>query len=114
MPCFVAGTKNPIVATLALIRGETSKLDIFSLSQPERPRIFSMLLFSWGMMADADIESDKYAIMTMFSGCDLSLTPLGRLSQEHGYLTRFLLLPYPMVGTVGWDHCALRLRDLSG
>ncbi|KAI8346324.1 ATP-NAD kinase-like domain-containing protein [Mortierella sp. GBAus27b] len=54
------GTKSPIVATLALIRGETSKLDIFSLSQPERPQIFSMLLFSWGMMADADIESDKY------------------------------------------------------
>ncbi|KAF9356082.1 hypothetical protein BGX26_005767, partial [Mortierella sp. AD094] len=54
------GTRNPIVATLAVIRGETSKLDIFSLSQLDRPRIYSMLMFSWGMMADADIESDKY------------------------------------------------------
>ncbi|KAF9348923.1 hypothetical protein BGX34_002161, partial [Mortierella sp. NVP85] len=53
-----SGTKSPIVATLALIRGETAKLDIFSLSQIDRPRIFSMLLFSWGMMADADLESD--------------------------------------------------------
>ncbi|KAF9164010.1 Sphingosine kinase 1 [Mortierella sp. AD010] len=54
------GTRNPIVATLAVIRGEASKLDIFSLSQLDRPRIYSMLMFSWGMMADADIESDKY------------------------------------------------------
>ncbi|KAG0286942.1 hypothetical protein BGZ98_004868, partial [Dissophora globulifera] len=54
------GMLSPIVATLALIRGSTAKLDIYSLSQPSRPRIYSMLLFSWGMMADADIESDKY------------------------------------------------------
>ncbi|GJJ68488.1 sphingosine kinase [Entomortierella parvispora] len=54
------GTKSPYVATLAAIRGTTAKLDIFSLSQLDRPRIYSMLLFSWGMMADADIESDKY------------------------------------------------------
>jgi len=60
---FTVGTKSPIVATLALIRGETAKLDVFSLSQIDRPRIFSMLLFSWGMMADADIESDKYVTM---------------------------------------------------
>ncbi|KAI7816525.1 ATP-NAD kinase-like domain-containing protein [Gamsiella multidivaricata] len=54
------GTRSPVVATLALIRGETARLDIFSLSQRNRPRIYSMLLFSWGMMADADIESDRY------------------------------------------------------
>ncbi|KAF9120746.1 hypothetical protein BGW39_011125 [Mortierella sp. 14UC] len=54
------GSISPIVATLAVIRGETSKLDIFSLSQLNRPRIYSMLSFSWGMMADSDIESDKY------------------------------------------------------
>ncbi|KAF8965504.1 hypothetical protein BGZ46_000600, partial [Entomortierella lignicola] len=52
------GTRNPIVSTLAVIRGETSKFDIFSLSQLDRPRIYAMLMFSWGMMADADIESD--------------------------------------------------------
>ncbi|KAF9946102.1 hypothetical protein BGZ70_003406 [Mortierella alpina] len=54
------GTRNTFVATLAAIRGRTAKLDIFSAAQRDRPRIFSMLLFSWGMMADADIESDKY------------------------------------------------------
>ncbi|KAF9557600.1 hypothetical protein EC968_007533 [Mortierella alpina] len=54
------GTRNTFVATLAAIRGRTAKLDIFSASQRDRPRIYSMLLFSWGMMADADIESDKY------------------------------------------------------
>ncbi|KAF9899594.1 Sphingosine kinase 1 [Lobosporangium transversale] len=54
------GIRSPIVATLALIRGDTVKLDIFSLSQLDRPRIYSMLMFSWGMMADADIESDIY------------------------------------------------------
>ncbi|KAG0232496.1 hypothetical protein BGX31_005149 [Mortierella sp. GBA43] len=35
-----------------------------------------MLLFSWGMMADADIESDKYAIMTTFSGDGLIIDAL--------------------------------------
>ncbi|KAG0279946.1 Sphingosine kinase 1 [Linnemannia gamsii] len=54
------GTINSFVATLTVIRGETSKLDIFSLSQLNKPRIYSMLSFGWGMMADADIESDKY------------------------------------------------------
>ncbi|KAF9139141.1 Sphingosine kinase 1 [Linnemannia schmuckeri] len=54
------GIVSQFVATLAAIRGETSKLDIFSLSQLNRPRIYSMLSFSWGMMADADIESDNY------------------------------------------------------
>ncbi|KAG0197617.1 hypothetical protein BGX28_008870 [Mortierella sp. GBA30] len=54
------GTRNTFVATLAAIRGRTTKLDIFSVSQRDRPRIYSMLLFSWGMMADADIESNKY------------------------------------------------------
>jgi diacylglycerol kinase family enzyme len=53
------GTTNSFVATLAVVRGETSKLDIFSLSQLNKPRIYSMLSFGWGMMADADIESDK-------------------------------------------------------
>ncbi|KAF9081484.1 Sphingosine kinase 1 [Mortierella sp. AD031] len=57
------GTQSQFVATLAMIRGETSKFDIFSLSQLNRPRIYSMLLFSWGMMADSDIESDKYRWM---------------------------------------------------
>lgn len=54
------GIVSQFVATLTVIRGETSKLDIFSLSQLNRPKIYSMLSFSWGMMADADIESDNY------------------------------------------------------
>lgn len=54
------GIISQFVATLTVIRGETSKLDIFSLSQLNRPKIYSMLSFSWGMMADADIESDNY------------------------------------------------------
>ncbi|KAF9427957.1 sphinganine kinase lcb4, partial [Podila epigama] len=49
------GTRNQHVATLAAIRGETAKMDIFSMSQPDRPRIYSMLLFSLGMTADSDL-----------------------------------------------------------
>lgn len=54
------GTRNQYVAALAAIRGETAKMDIFSMSQLDRPRVYSMLLFSWGMTADADLESDRY------------------------------------------------------
>ncbi|KAF9184528.1 hypothetical protein BGZ50_003629, partial [Haplosporangium sp. Z 11] len=58
-----AGSGNAVatsIATLAVIRGMAAKFDVFSLSQRDRPRLYSMLSFSWGMMADADIESDKY------------------------------------------------------
>ncbi|KAG0013876.1 Sphingosine kinase 1, partial [Podila clonocystis] len=54
------GTRNQYVAALAAIRGETAKMDIFSISQLDRPRIYSMLLFSWGMTSDADLESERY------------------------------------------------------
>ncbi|KAF9206247.1 Sphingosine kinase 1 [Podila verticillata] len=54
------GTRNQYVAALAAIRGETAKMDIFSMSQLDRPRIYSMLLFSWGMTSDADLESERY------------------------------------------------------
>ncbi|KAF9579854.1 hypothetical protein BGW38_003713 [Lunasporangiospora selenospora] len=60
------GTRNPYVATLSAIRGRTIKMDIYSLSQLNRPRKYALLLFSWGMMADSDIESDNYRWLGAF------------------------------------------------
>ncbi|KAG0223168.1 hypothetical protein BGW42_006080, partial [Actinomortierella wolfii] len=54
------GTRDRKVATLALIRGHTAKTDVFAMVQSNRPRIYSLLMFTWGMMADSDLESDRY------------------------------------------------------
>ncbi|KAF9973524.1 hypothetical protein BGZ73_003214 [Actinomortierella ambigua] len=54
------GTRDRRVATLALIRGHTAKTDVFAMAQRGRPRIYSLLMFTWGMMADSDLESDRY------------------------------------------------------
>ncbi|KAG0266200.1 hypothetical protein DFQ27_009967 [Actinomortierella ambigua] len=54
------GTRDRRVAALALIRGRTAKTDVFAMAQRNRPRIYSLLMFTWGMMADSDLESDRY------------------------------------------------------
>ncbi|KAL1560170.1 sphingosine kinase [Salvia divinorum] len=49
-------------ATLFIIRGHKCSLDIATISQGET-RFFSMLMLAWGLVADIDIESEKYRWM---------------------------------------------------
>lgn len=100
------GIVSQFVATLTVIRGETSKLDIFSLSQLNRPKIYSMLSFSWGMMADADIESDKYVV------------PFAQVVHVDSCLSFCAILNHPLfvssslTVTAGWVHCGSTWQDL--
>ncbi|XP_055827487.1 sphingosine kinase 1-like isoform X2 [Solanum dulcamara] len=49
-------------ATLAIIRGHKQSLDVATISQ-EQNRFFSVLMLAWGLIADIDIESEKYRWM---------------------------------------------------
>ncbi|XP_047938715.1 sphingosine kinase 1-like isoform X2 [Salvia hispanica] len=49
-------------AALFIIRGHKCSLDIATISQGET-RFFSMLMLAWGLVADIDIESEKYRWM---------------------------------------------------
>ncbi|XP_061367679.1 sphingosine kinase 1-like [Gastrolobium bilobum] len=55
-PCAVAN------AVLAIIRGHKRSLDVATIMQGET-RFFSILMLAWGLMADIDIESEKYRWM---------------------------------------------------
>ncbi|XP_073302505.1 sphingosine kinase 1-like isoform X2 [Primulina huaijiensis] len=49
-------------ATLAVIRGHKRSLDVATLSQGNI-KFFSVLMLAWGLVADIDIESEKYRWM---------------------------------------------------
>ncbi|RDX77362.1 Sphingosine kinase 1, partial [Mucuna pruriens] len=49
-------------AVLAIIRGHKRSLDVATITQGEA-RFFSVLMLAWGLVADIDIESEKYRWM---------------------------------------------------
>lgn len=49
-------------ATLAIIRGHKRSLDVATVSQGQK-KYFSVLMLAWGLIADIDIESEKYRWM---------------------------------------------------
>ncbi|XP_028795382.1 sphingosine kinase 1 isoform X2 [Neltuma alba] len=55
-PCTAAN------AVLSIIRGHKRSLDVTTIKQGET-RFFSVLMLAWGLVADIDIESEKYRWM---------------------------------------------------
>ncbi|KAK4271532.1 hypothetical protein QN277_020216 [Acacia crassicarpa] len=55
-PCTAAN------AALSIIRGHKRSLDVATIKQGET-RFFSVLMLAWGLVADIDIESEKYRWM---------------------------------------------------
>ncbi|XAR66392.1 Sphinganine kinase [Bertholletia excelsa] len=56
LPCTASN------AILAIIRGNKRSLDVATILQGEQ-RFFSVLMLAWGLVADIDIESEKYRWM---------------------------------------------------
>ncbi|CAI9087604.1 OLC1v1021712C2 [Oldenlandia corymbosa var. corymbosa] len=52
----------PANAVLAIIRGHKRSLDVATISQGHA-KFFSVLMLAWGLVADIDIESEKYRWM---------------------------------------------------
>ncbi|KAG8446090.1 hypothetical protein GDO86_013817 [Hymenochirus boettgeri] len=59
----VTGTKLLNNCTFILCKGRPSPLDLVSLTTSSNRRILSFLSFSWGLISDVDVESEKYRFM---------------------------------------------------
>ncbi|XP_009794880.1 sphingosine kinase 1 [Nicotiana tabacum] len=78
-------------ATLAIIRGHTRSLDVATVSQGQK-RFFSVLMLAWGLVADIDIESEKYRWMGSARMDFYAIQRIFCLRRYHGCI-KFLAAP---------------------
>ncbi|CAL9071489.1 unnamed protein product [Musa textilis] len=70
-------------ATFAVIRGHKRSLDVATVLQGEK-KFFSVLLLIWGLVADVDIESEKYRWMGSPRFDIYALLRIVKLRKYHG------------------------------
>ncbi|KAK4794116.1 hypothetical protein SAY86_012110 [Trapa natans] len=78
-------------ATLAIIRGHKRPLDVATISQEDK-KFFSVLMLAWGLIADIDIESEKYRWMGI---ARLDFYALQRILHLRRYEGRISFVPAP-------------------
>ncbi|PSS24685.1 Sphingosine kinase [Actinidia chinensis var. chinensis] len=78
-------------ATLAIIRGNKRSLDVATILQGET-RFFSVLMLAWGLVADIDIESEKYRWM---GSARIGFYALQRVFHLRKYNGRISFVPAP-------------------
>ncbi|XP_062161641.1 sphingosine kinase 2 isoform X2 [Alnus glutinosa] len=78
-------------AVLAIIRGHKCSLDIATIMQGET-KFFSVLMLAWGLVADIDIESEKYRWM---GSARLDFYALQRILHLRQYNGRISFVPAP-------------------
>ncbi|KAK6149852.1 hypothetical protein DH2020_017377 [Rehmannia glutinosa] len=78
-------------ATVSIIRGHKCSLDVATLSQGDI-RFFSMLMLAWGLVADIDIESEKYRWM---GSARLDFYALQRIFGLRKYNGSIMFVPAP-------------------
>ncbi|XWS15670.1 hypothetical protein CRYUN_Cryun34aG0021800 [Craigia yunnanensis] len=76
---------------LAVIRGHKRSLDVATILQGET-RYFSVLMLAWGLVADIDIESEKYRWM---GSARIDFYALQRILHLRHYNGRVSFLPAP-------------------
>ncbi|KNA10376.1 hypothetical protein SOVF_144790 [Spinacia oleracea] len=84
-PCTVVN------ATVAIIRGHKTSLDVATISQG-KTRFYSVLMLAWGLVADIDIESEVWRWM---GGARLDLYAVKRILQLRKYNGRVHFVPAP-------------------
>nr|TKW35302.1 hypothetical protein SEVIR_2G364000v2 [Setaria viridis] len=84
-------------AVFAIIRGHKRALDVTSVVQG-KTRFFSVLMLTWGLVADVDIESEKYRWM---GSARLEFYFLLRVMNLRRYNGRVLFVPAPGYEEVG-------------
>lgn len=84
-------------AIVAVIRGRRRPLDIATILQGET-RFFSVLMLAWGLVADVDIESEKYRWM---GSSRLDFYALQRILHLRKYTGHVLFVPAPGFETCG-------------
>ncbi|XP_059623404.1 sphingosine kinase 2 isoform X4 [Cornus florida] len=88
-------------ATLAIIRGHRRSLDVATILQGET-RFFSVLMLAWGLVADIDIESEKYRWM---GSARLDVYALQRIFHLRKYDGRISFVPAPGFEAYGEPSC---------
>ncbi|KAK9133861.1 hypothetical protein Scep_013389 [Stephania cephalantha] len=78
-------------STLAIIRGHKRSLDVTTVMQGET-KFFSVLMLAWGLVADIDIESEKYRWM---GSSRLDFYALLRIINLRKYNGRLFFVPAP-------------------
>ncbi|TYG48552.1 hypothetical protein ES288_D10G024600v1 [Gossypium darwinii] len=78
-------------AILAVIRGYKHSLDVATISQG-KTRFFSVLMLAWGLIADIDIESEKYRWM---GSARLDFYAIQRIFYLRHYNGRICFVPAP-------------------
>lgn len=78
-------------AILAVIRGHKRSLDVAAILQGET-KFFSVLMLSWGLVADIDIESEKYRWM---GTARLDFYAIQRIIHLRKYNGRISFVPAP-------------------
>ncbi|XP_073048135.1 sphingosine kinase 1-like isoform X1 [Primulina eburnea] len=84
-------------ATLAVIRGHKRSLDVATLSQGNI-KFFSVLMLAWGLVADIDIESEKYRWM---GSARLDVYAVQRILGLRKYNGSVIFVPAPGYETYG-------------
>ncbi|XP_028788685.1 sphingosine kinase 1-like isoform X1 [Neltuma alba] len=79
-PCTAAN------AVLSIIRGHKRSLDVTTIKQGET-RFFSVLMLAWGLVADIDIESEKYRWMGSARFGFYALNRILHLRQYTGWIS---------------------------
>lgn len=78
-------------AVVAIIRGHKCSLDVATILQGDT-KFFSVLMFAWGLVADIDIESEKYRWM---GSARLDFYGLQRMLCLRQYSGRISFVPAP-------------------
>ncbi|XP_020095212.1 sphingosine kinase 1-like [Ananas comosus] len=91
-------------AVFAIIRGHKRSLDVATITQGET-KFFSVLLLTWGLVADIDIESEKYRWM---GSARLEFYALVRIMNLRKYSGRVQFVPAP-----GYEECGEPLKKVD-
>ncbi|KAK7400492.1 hypothetical protein VNO78_11700 [Psophocarpus tetragonolobus] len=78
-------------AVLAIIRGHKRSLDVATITQG-KTRFFSVLMLAWGLVADIDIESEKYRWM---GSARIDFYALTRIFHLRHYIGCLYFVPAP-------------------
>ncbi|XP_062207080.1 sphingosine kinase 2-like isoform X2 [Phragmites australis] len=102
-------------AVFAIIKGHTQSLDVCTILQGEK-KFFSVLLMTWGLVADIDIESEKYRWM---GSARFDFYAVLRIMNLRKYCGSIQFVPAPGYEAYGEpveqvDNCIVECQEQNG
>ncbi len=88
---LVGATYDPLNAAFAIAKGKVQGLDLAKIEQSDR-QYYSCLSLAWGLISDADIESEK---LKFLGSLRFDLYALWLICWLRTYCGRFSFIPHP-------------------